>query len=76
MSNNNLQRSPLDDPLVKWFLGFFGAMFGFLLLPRALKAFFRRFLLGTFSEIVAIVVAGLLTEKAVDLIKKEEEEAR
>ena len=73
MPDNHSQRSPLSDPLVKWFLGFFGAMFGFMLLPRALKAFFRRFLLGTFSEIVAIVVTGLLTEKAVDLIKKDEE---
>ena len=73
MSNGNLQRSPLSDPLVKWFLGFFGAMFGFLLLPRALKAFFRRFLLGIFSEIILIILSGLLTEKAVDLIKKDEE---
>ena len=73
MSNGNLQRSPLGDPLVKWFLGFFGALFGFLLLPRAIKTFFRRFLLGTLSEIVVIIVSGLLTEKAVDLIRKEED---
>ncbi len=73
MSNGNLQRSPLGDPLVKWFLGFFGAIFGFLLRPRALKTFFRRFLLGTFSEIIVIIVSGLLTEKAVDLLKKDEE---
>lgn len=73
MPDNHPQRSPLSDPLVQWFLGFLGAMFGFMLLPRALKAFFRRFVLGTFSEIVAIVVTALLTEKAVDLIKKDED---
>ena len=73
MSNGNLQRSPLGDPLVKWFLSFFGALFGFMLLPRAIKTFFRRFLLGTLSEIVVIIVSGLLTEKAVNLLKKDDE---
>ena len=72
MPNDNPPPSPLSDPLVKWFLGFFGAMFGFLMLPRAVKALFRRFVLGTFSEIVLIIISALLTEKAVDLIKKEE----
>ena len=47
--------------------------FGFLLLPRAVKTFFGRFVLGTLGEIVVIIVSGLLTEKAVDLIKKDEE---
>ena len=70
---SNRQHSPLGDPLVKWFLGFFGAVFGFLLLPRTVKTFFRRFVLGTLGEIVVIIVSGLLTEKAVDLIKKDEE---
>ena len=69
----NRQHAPPGNPLVKWFLGFFGAAFGFLLLPRAVKTFFRRFVLGTLSEIVVIIVSGLLTEKAVDLIKKDEE---
>lgn len=73
MPKGNLQRSPLGDPLVKWFLGFFGTVFGFLLLPRAIKMFFRRFLLGTLSEIVVIIVSGLLTEKAVNLLKKDED---
>ena len=65
-------RSPLRDPLVKWFLGFFGALFGFLLLPRAFKLFVRRFVLGTISEIVTIIIAGLLTGKAVDYISEDE----
>ena len=73
MANGTPQRSPLSDPLVKWFLGFFGAIFGFLLLPRAIKTFFRRFLLGTLSEIVIIIISGLLTEKAVDSITKDED---
>ena len=66
-------RSLLSDSFAKWFLGFFGALFGFLLLPRALKAFVRRFVLSTFSEIVAIILTGLLTEKAVDYLGKEDE---
>ena len=73
MANGAPDGSPLGDPLVKWFLGLFGAFFGFLLLPRAVKTFFRRFVLGTLGEIVVIIISGLLTEKAVDLIKKDEE---
>ena len=73
MSNGPPPRSPLSDPLVKGLLGFFGALFGFLLLPRAVKFFLRKFVLGTLSEIVAIVVTGLLTEKAVDLLSREDE---
>jgi len=65
--------SPLNDPIVKALLGFFGAVFGFLMLPRALKYFLRRFVLGTFSEIVAIVITGLLTEKVVHFISKDDE---
>ena len=64
--------SPLRDPLVKWLLGFFGAILGFLLLPRAFKLFVRRFVLGTISEIVTIVIAGLLTGKAVDYISEDD----
>ena len=73
MSNGPPQRSPLSDPLVQVLLGFFGTLFGILLLPRAIKLFVRKFVLGTFSEIVAIVVAGLLTEKAVDFLKKDDD---
>ena len=73
MSNGPPQRSPLNDPLVKVLLGFFGTLFGFLMLPRAFKFFLRRFVLGTLGEIVAIVVTGLLTEKAVDFLKKDDE---
>ena len=71
MANNTLSRPPMSDPLVKWLVGFFGAIFGFLLLPRTLKFVIRRLVLGTVAEIVAIVVTGLLTEKAVDLLGKD-----
>ncbi len=73
MSNGPPRRSPLSDPLVKVLLGFFGTLFGILLLPRAIKLFFRKLVLGTLGEIVAIVVTGLLTEKAVDFFKKDDE---
>lgn len=69
---SNHRPAPLSDPIVRWLLGFFGAVFGFMLLPRALKFVVRRFILGTFSEIIAIVLTGLLTEKAVNLLGKEE----
>lgn len=73
MPDNLPKRSPLSDPLVAWFLGFFGALLGFLLLPRTLKALIRRFVLSTLSEIVAVILTGLLTEKAVDFLGKEDE---
>jgi len=49
-------------------LGFFGVTALFLLLPKTLKYVIRRFVLGTIAEIVAVVLAGLLTEKLVDLV--------
>ena len=73
MEKNSSERSPFEDPIVKWLLGFFGAVLGFLLLPRTLKYVIRRFVFGTLGEIVAIVLTGLLTEKAVEFISKEEE---
>ena len=73
MSTPDSERSPLSDPLFAGLLAFVGAALGFLLLPRVLKTFLRRFVLGTLGEIVAIVAAGLLTEKAVDYITKDDE---
>ncbi len=72
MQNDYPWRSALRDPLVKWFLGFFGAVFGFLMLPRTIKYLLRRFVLGTLSEIVVIVITGLLTEKMVAWIGKDD----
>ncbi len=71
MNTSNLPEPDWSDPIVKWLLGFFGAVFGFLLLPKAIKLFVRRFLFGILGEVIFIVVAGLLTEKAVDAIGEE-----
>jgi hypothetical protein len=71
MFNTSSPTPNLQDPIVKWLLGFFGAVLGFLLLPKTVKFVLRKFLLGTLTEIVTIVLTGLLTEKAVDLIGKE-----
>ncbi len=72
MQNGSPPRHALSDPIVKWLLGFFGAVFGFLLLPKTLKYFVRRFVLGTLGEVVVIVLTGLLTEKMVDWIGKDD----
>ena len=54
--------------MISVLLGFFGVTALFLLLPKTLKYVIRRFVLGTIAEIVAVVLAGLLTEKLVDLV--------
>lgn len=71
MPTDPSSRSPWQDPIVRGLLGFFGVVFGVLVLPKAIKYIFRRFVLGTISEIVAIVVTGLLTEKAMGWLNKE-----
>ncbi|MFQ5571297.1 MAG: hypothetical protein ACE5G0_16595 [Rhodothermales bacterium] len=73
MPDEPAQRSALSDPLIMWLLGFFGAFFGFLLLPRTLKFVLRKLVLETISEIVAVVITGLLTEKAVNLVTRKED---
>ena len=60
-----------DRSLLSILLGFFGVTAAFLLLPKTVKFVIRRFLLGIISEIVAVVVTGLLTEKVVDLISED-----
>ncbi|GEM_PF-6884680 len=57
-----------DRSVISVLLGFFGVTALFLLLPKTLKYVIRRFVLGTIAEIVAVVLAGLLTEKLVDLV--------
>lgn len=59
-----------DRSLLSILLGFFGVTAAFLLLPKTVKFVIRRFLLGIISEIVAVIVTGLLTEKLVDLISE------
>ncbi len=52
--------------LTQALLGFFGGLATLFILPRALKFVGRRFFLSALGEVAAVVVAGLLTEKAVD----------
>lgn len=63
--------SNLQQSLVPWLLGFFGFTAAFLFLPKTLKFLIRRFFFGLFGEIVAVVLSGLLTEKAVEWLTEE-----
>ena len=56
----------LQSSLTTWLIGFFGAILGFMILPKTLKFLIRRFIFSIFSEVLAVVVAGLLAEKAVE----------
>lgn len=56
------------NSLISLLLGFFGVTAAFLFLPKTIKYVIRRFFLSILSEIVAVVITGLLTEKLVDLI--------
>lgn len=56
------------DPLTRWLLGLFGGVGLFLLLPRAVRFVLKTFVLGVLSEVVTVVVAGLLTAKAAESV--------
>lgn len=74
--SSTLQRSSgAPNGLVSLLLGFFGVTAAFLLLPKTIKFVIRRFVLGIFSEIVAVIVTGLLAEKLVDVIGREHSES-
>lgn len=70
MNMDHLKHSQpsLAESTSKWLFGFFGALAAFLLLPRTVKFLIRRFIWGVLAEVVAVVVAGLLTEKAAERI--------
>ena len=55
---------PLQEGLVKWLLGFFGVIAAVKFLPRVLGFVTRRFIFGLLAEIIMVVLAALLTEKA------------
>ena len=57
-----------EETFAKFALGFFGTIFGFFLLPKALKYFVRTFIVNVVAEIVTVVLTGLLTEKAAELL--------
>lgn len=60
-----------DKSLFSLLLGFFGVTAAFLLLPKTVKYVIRRFFLSIVSEIVAVVITGLLTEKLVNFISEQ-----
>ncbi len=56
------------DPFSRWLFGLAGGVGLFLLLPRAVRFVVKTFFLGVFSEVLTVVIAGLLTEKAAESI--------
>ncbi len=69
---DSFSRSALQDSAVKLVLGFVGTILAFSLLPRTIKFVSRKFLLGIFAEVVTVVVAGLLAEKAAEKVTADE----
>ncbi len=63
------------NSVISVLLGFFGVTAAFLLLPKTIKYVIRRFFLSILSEIVAVVITGLLTEKLVDLISHDQSDS-
>lgn len=73
MATNN-QQAPSRQALINLLTGFFGVLGAILILPRAFRFFGKRFAFGIVSEIVMIVITGLLTEKLVSVLSPEEDE--
>ena len=69
-ANTNPQPA-MPDSVTKFIIGFVGTTLAFLILPKTIKVVVRRFLLGIVGEVIAVIVAGLLTEKAVDALGKQ-----
>ena len=64
------------NTLIKSAVGFFGVVATFKLLPKLLSFVTRRFIFGLISEVIFVVLAGLLTEKVAEkLTGKEAPEA-
>lgn len=66
MDDLRASASELQQSLLTWVLGFFGMLVAFKLLPKTIKYVMRRFIFGLVSEIVFVVIAALLTEKAAE----------
>ena len=64
------QDPSLAESASKWLFGFFGAIAAFLLLPRTAKYLIKRLILGVAGEVIAVVVAGLLAEKAAERVSR------
>ena len=63
------------DGLMTLLLGFFGVTAVIFFLPKTIKFFLRKLVFGVVSEVVAVVVTGLLTEKLVDYVGRDRESA-
>ncbi|HEX7121980.1 MAG TPA: hypothetical protein VF178_06365 [Gemmatimonadaceae bacterium] len=68
MNHTHPSDPSLAESAAKWAFGFFGAMAAFLLLPRAVRFFVKRLVWGVLGEVIAVVVAGLLAEKAAERV--------
>ena len=72
MKLSNLPLPPLNANLSTYVLGFVGTILGIKLLPKVLKLLFgilfSKFAFSILSEVVTVVIAGLLTEKAAEKV--------
>lgn len=66
MDDFRASATELQQSLLTWVLGFFGMLAAFKLLPKTIKYVLRRYVFGLVSEIVFVVIAALLTEKAAE----------
>lgn len=62
----NLSDSNSTDSILKAVLGFFGVIAAFKIVPKAFSFITRKFVFGFISQIVWVVLAGLLTQKAAE----------
>lgn len=72
MNYSQHTKPSLAESSAKWLFGFFGAAAAFMLLPRTVKYLIKRFVWSVLAEVVAVVIAGLLTEKAVERVSRED----
>lgn len=71
----DLGQDEAQKSLINLLLGFFGVVGAFLLLPRTIKFAVRRFITGMAKEIVLVILTGLLTEKLVSMLERDDEPA-
>lgn len=67
----SIDPAPRTPDPAPYLFGFVGVVAAFFLLPRTLKFLIRRFVFGVISEVVLVVLAGLLTEKAVERLSQD-----
>lgn len=69
---DDFSSDPFQEGVVKWILGFFGVIAAVKFLPKVLGFITRRFVFGLLSEVIMVILAGLLTEKVVEKIAGDE----